>query len=360
MSDARDRVAHALAADERIVWRQEAPFAGIFWQKLFGALFLTLFAGMGTLAVLASSPLIGRQEAAWIGVGVGALFCLIGYGGLIAAMPDFLHGWRIDYVLTDRRLMIVSYRRVQAFTADSLSSFTREGDDAVGSFSFLWGGIGRSGQGYHVHMTGVREPARIERLIRTTLAAAPKEAPAPAAFAPDESAAPAHDLVTPALHEGERVLWRQTAPPLILLAWKLGALLLVSLFAFAGLAVLTSSLQASAHATASSWGGGAMGVLFIAIGLGLMSLVIFDIFASWTTQYALTNARVLVATPRLVQSYGAADFRQTERTGDADRGAIQFAWSGEGRRAGFRQTLHGVADPERVERLIVATLAPRN
>lgn len=167
------------------------------------------------------------------------------------------------------------------------------------------------------------------------------------------------------LGAGERILWRQTAPPLRLAASKLPGLGFA--LVWAGFSWTWTFLALSAIGPALFDGGanaldGAailfvlIGGLFSIVGIVMMWGVIADLIDSWRTHYALTNKRLLIISGGRVTTYQGDAFDQIERTRD---GTIRFAWGPTSRRhAGFTATLIGVADPVHLEDLIRTHFGP--
>jgi uncharacterized membrane protein YvlD (DUF360 family) len=175
----RDLVARHLLAGERLVWRQIAPPTAMLGQKLYGLLFSLLWAGFAwvwtSVVLLAMVPAVFKGGlSVFIGVPVifvafGLFLSCIGAGLVWSAARALAMSWRTEYALTDRRLIIVEGAEAQSYSAQAFVTMRRDGGDARGAIRFDWGPLGRAGVGFNAALEGVRDPARVEALIRTTL-----------------------------------------------------------------------------------------------------------------------------------------------------------------------------------------------
>lgn len=98
-------------------------------------------------------------------------------------------------------------------------------------------------------------------------------------------------------------------------------------------------------------------LLFSVLGAFFVYSAVDDLLASWSTYYALTDRRVIVAAGGSVTSYERSAFALAAVEGGPKTGTIAFAWGPAGRSSvGFCAWLVGVPDPHRVLALIRETL----
>lgn len=346
-----DRVVAGLGPDERVVWRQTAPASSLLGGKILGLAFSGAFAAAG-IGVLVFGVLRAAPHADILLPAIlGGVFSAIGIAGLAVGIPDFASAWSTHYVLTDRRLIIQSgdgrtesYRR-GAFDPVDADSGVR------GAVRFARCPMGRRGVGYHGHLHGVDAPRRVAQLIVTTLA---PQRPAEPQSIPITRRGFAGDPVTGHLRPGERVLWRQQAPPLIVASRKTLLFLPIAFFSVGAII--------PAHILSITPPPGPGAVLFAAVfilvfgGLTLLlaGALVDSIFDGWRTAYTLTDRRLFIATRRRVEVFVPAGFARIERTGNPRRGTLHASQGMSGRERGAHIWLVGVENPAHVEALLLA------
>jgi hypothetical protein len=173
------------------------------------------------------------------------------------------------------------------------------------------------------------------------------------------------DPVLAALAPGERVVWRQQAPAERLarkLVFPIGFLIVWC--GFLGYFLVT--FAADAFTGLRTEGVNGFTLFSVAGAIFLAAIIQVGARALWSrardymhrdaTHYALTDRRLLIASPRGAVVYGHADVARSEAR-DRD---ILFDWGTSGgryRSEGFRAELLDIADAARVLALIKNTLA---
>jgi len=158
------------------------------------------------------------------------------------------------------------------------------------------------------------------------------------------------DPVERALEPGERLLWRQTAPPLRVAVTKLPALFFMIVWAgfswcWTGIVVgamgpMLLKQQFPGFFILFPLAFLGVGALFSWVGAVKLWDVARDIADSWSTHYALTHRRLFVVEGGAVTSYEAGSFDAIARDRTGHSLTIGYA------------RLVGVDDPARVERLV--------
>jgi hypothetical protein len=158
------------------------------------------------------------------------------------------------------------------------------------------------------------------------------------------------DPIERALEPGERILWRQAAPPLRVAVSKLPGLFFMIVWAgfswcWTGIVVgamgpMILKQQFPGFFILFPLAFFGVGALFSWIGAVQLWTVVRGIADSWSTHYALTNKRLFIVEGGAVISYEADSF-----------GTIARERGGHALTIGYAR-LVGIDDPVRVERLV--------
>jgi hypothetical protein len=351
-----EAIARLLTPGETVLWRQNTPPAAMLGQKIFGLVLCVPFAAAGAFLIYLGIVLPAAAGGHLFAFVLGSVFALLGFSGLIYGVYDLFQPSRgRDYVLTDQRVIISSRESTQSFTAEAFAKSAHHGDAARGDIHFAWGTIGRRGaQGYAHTLSDVEDPARVRALIIATLRNAGMP-PAPKVCAGE---AP-HPLIAAALEPNERALWSARAPAWALARSKLLALIVLAVFAAFGSLALAAGLNIDNMGEPGDvqWPPLLIGALFVGFSLWISTLIVYDAITGWETYYALTPKRLMIVTPRRIQSYAAPAFARLEREGSDKRGTLNFDWRDGGSRGGFSASMI-VDDPIAVEARLRAVLRP--
>ncbi len=176
------------------------------------------------------------------------------------------------------------------------------------------------------------------------------------------------DPVSPYLETGERVVWRHRPDGRALFYNRLPALVIVLLImAFVGgvaTMIISNALPDQMPTEFSMW----FIVPAIFIGFVLFILYFFvrfiwnelaNLFASWSTLYALTDRRFMIVSQRGVIDYDASYFRKMDPVaGEPGKHVLLFDWgpSGKSQTDTYRARIACLPDAQKLERLIRDTL----
>ena len=207
--------------------------------RIFGLVFVSLF-GVGGLAMLAMATGVlhadtthGDMMVAWI---VGVVFTLIGVTGFVHGVFDLVASRSTHYVLTNRRVMILTGPRSQSFRRAAFEPH----EVANGAILFAHGPMGKRGTGFQQRLVGLDNAGHVALQIMGALPPSTPTSAPPALeqrkIRPDFGG----DRVAAHLLPGERIVWRQDAPPLILAGRKL---LFLPLFAIVSVGAIMPARQ---------------------------------------------------------------------------------------------------------------------
>jgi hypothetical protein len=174
-------------------------------------------------------------------------------------------------------------------------------------------------------------------------------------------------MVSGQLQPGEKIIWAGKPDPWTAASPRIFPLAFLTLWTGV---VLSAAWHVYYEPKPSQSGGFGFIIVVPMIGIGAFGLyrALRALLDCWSTAYALTDRRLIIATGGRTQSFTAAALGELSRTGDAQRGSLVFGgpngrfdnfWGRNSGDAFHANGLYGIADPIRVEALIYKTLIMR-